>query len=141
MPLSPPLPRPPQILPLAPMRLRQRETAAQTMDRWIDLLARQRGMHRLAYLQLVQTRGLLASEVGTLIAHSSLAEGDRLFDADEPAPEGDALGDRIARARWDQRERARQAAWERDTTPNEADALATAAGFAALRAAYGEQGS
>lgn len=144
MPLSPPWPRPPQVLPLAPNRMAQRETAAQTTDRWIDLLARQQGLHRLAYLQMIRSRGLLAREVGKLIAESALAEGDRAFDADEPPPDGGDLSDRIARTQWRRREAAARAEWERDTTPNEDEARATAAGFAALRAMHGatkEQGS
>lgn len=77
---------------------------------------------------------LLARDVAALIVRSSVAEGDRLFDAGEEAPDGSELGDRIARAQWDRRQQQKQIEWERDTTPNEDEARATEAAIAALRA-------
>lgn len=134
MPLSPPSPRPPQVLPLAPNRLAQAEMRAQTMDRWIDLLAREQGLHRLVYLRTIGSRGLLAREVAKLIAESSTAEGNRLFDADEAAPDGDDLGSRIIRAQWERRRAAWQAEWDAATTYDAEEAAATKAAFELLRA-------
>jgi hypothetical protein len=86
---------------------------------------------------MIHSRALLAREVAKLIASSSIAEGDRLFEAGEDAPDGAALHDQIARAQYARRERAKQAEWDAATTYNEDDARATAAAFAALRAAQG----
>lgn len=90
-------------------------------------------MHRLAYLRMIGTRTILARDVAGLIATSSIAEGNRLFDADEDAPDGEGLGDRIARAQYERRVLLRQREWDEAITPNEADAQATAAAFALLR--------
>lgn len=76
---------------------------------------------------------MLAREVAKLITASAIEEGDRLFEAGDDPPDGDGLGERITRAQWERRQKQKQIEWERDTTPNEDDAAATAAAFAALR--------
>lgn len=86
---------------------------------------------------MIGTKGMLAREVAKLIASSSIAEGNRLFDAGEDAPDEDGLGERITRAQYQKRAAERQREWDEATTYNEADAKATAAAFAALRAARG----
>lgn len=139
MSLSSPRPWPLQVLPLAPNRLLRREQAALATDRWIDLLARQQGMHRLELLHLLRSRHLLARDVAKLIAESNLAEGDRLFEADEPPPDGDSLGEQIARAQWERRTREAAIEWAAAIAYNAEDDALTQAGFAQLRALQAAQ--
>lgn len=102
-------------------------------------MAQQQGMHRLVYLRMVGCQVLLEREIARYTALRGVMVGNHLFDAGEDPPDGVDLHDQIARAQWERRERARQAEWERDTTPNEDEARATAAAFAALRAQQGQE--
>lgn len=106
---------------------------AQVADRWIDRLAADAGMHRLAYLKFVRGRAFVAREIASTIAVNAIAEADRLFDDGAPLPKGDMLSDRIMRHRYAERERQARAEWERDLAYDaEADA-ATKAIFAAVK--------
>lgn len=73
-----------------------------------------------------------------MIAEGAIAEGNALFDADEPAPGGSDLHDEIARAQYQRREEARRREWEEALRFDEQDDAATKAFFASVKRATSE---
>ena len=120
------------VLPQAKNKIAQADRLAQVADRWIDRLAADAGMHRLAYIRFVRGRAFVAREIASTIATNAIAEADRLFDAEAPLPRGDMLSDRIMRARYAERERQARAEWDAALTYDEDADKATKEIFAAI---------